>query len=434
MKRKKSVLLVLLLLFSMTQLFCAEIGDVNNSNAVDIVDALLISQHYVGLTPPNFDQSVADCNGDGSIDIVDSLLIARYYVGLINVWPPAGAPTPVPTTAVQTPVPTATPGNAGTLPALHTEGNWIKDANNNNVRLKGVAFADIDAIYKGDRSQSVYTTINDIIDRACSGGWNIDVFRLTVHPRVDDETGNHGWLNYTPDDFFNNILDPAVQYSIQKGKYVIVDWHYVGVSWNDGNVVSNTENFWNYIAPRYANNPNIIFELFNEPGQGTWSDWKSRAQGWVNIIRNNHGANNIIIVGGPNWSQVTPKSSGDLLSGSNLVYSCHIYPQHGIPNWIDWVANNAPVMMTEWGFEADGPQPVNGTTSWGNQYKSFINSKPNVGWIAWCFDFVYRSVMFDKNWVLLGNGQSTSSSRFHGGPADTYQNYMGQFAKDWLAE
>jgi hypothetical protein len=59
-------------------------GDVNNSGTVDIIDALLVSQYYVGLAPGNFNSCLADVNKNGSIDIVDALLIARYYVGLIS--------------------------------------------------------------------------------------------------------------------------------------------------------------------------------------------------------------------------------------------------------------------------------------------------------------------------------------------------------------
>ncbi|MBN2534384.1 MAG: cellulase family glycosylhydrolase [Spirochaetales bacterium] len=60
------------------------LGDVNSDGSVDIVDALLIAQYYVGLNPSPFDTSVADTNCDGSIDIVDALLVAQYYVGLVN--------------------------------------------------------------------------------------------------------------------------------------------------------------------------------------------------------------------------------------------------------------------------------------------------------------------------------------------------------------
>jgi hypothetical protein len=57
-------------------------GDANGDGVIDIVDALLIAQCYVGLStcPPG---SVGDANCDGTIDIVDALLVAQYYVGLI---------------------------------------------------------------------------------------------------------------------------------------------------------------------------------------------------------------------------------------------------------------------------------------------------------------------------------------------------------------
>lgn len=58
-------------------------GDANGNGTVDIIDALLTAQYYVGLDPQGFNPQAADANCDGSVDIVDALLIAQYYVGLI---------------------------------------------------------------------------------------------------------------------------------------------------------------------------------------------------------------------------------------------------------------------------------------------------------------------------------------------------------------
>ena len=55
-----------------------------SDGTVDIVDALLVAQYYVGLNPSPFNQDAADANCDGNVDIIDALLIARYYVGLIS--------------------------------------------------------------------------------------------------------------------------------------------------------------------------------------------------------------------------------------------------------------------------------------------------------------------------------------------------------------
>ncbi len=61
----------------------ATIGDVNGNLTVDIVDALLTAQYYVGLDPAGFIAANADVNCSGAIDIIDALRIAQYYVGLL---------------------------------------------------------------------------------------------------------------------------------------------------------------------------------------------------------------------------------------------------------------------------------------------------------------------------------------------------------------
>jgi beta-glucanase (GH16 family) len=117
--RHKLILLVLVLLsFCSLQILTGQsLGDVNNNGAIDIVDALLVAQYYVGLNPSNFNSNVADVNAGNGIDIVDALLIAQYYVGLITVFPGQNV-TPV-ATAIQTQGPTTPPGSgyyfSGTL-------------------------------------------------------------------------------------------------------------------------------------------------------------------------------------------------------------------------------------------------------------------------------------------------------------------------------
>lgn len=93
----KKLCIVTLLLFTICRIFAA-CGDVNSDGMVDILDALIIAQHYVDLNPVNFDPVAAEVNGDGFIDIVDALLVARYYVGLIPVLPGCSSVSPAPVT------------------------------------------------------------------------------------------------------------------------------------------------------------------------------------------------------------------------------------------------------------------------------------------------------------------------------------------------
>ena len=64
-----------------------DLGDVNRDGLVDIVDALMIAQYYVGLDPDGFWEPSADVNNDGFIDIIDALMVAQAYVGLIELPP-----------------------------------------------------------------------------------------------------------------------------------------------------------------------------------------------------------------------------------------------------------------------------------------------------------------------------------------------------------
>jgi hypothetical protein len=62
----------------------SNLGDVNGNGSVDIVDALLVAQYYVGLDPANFNAANADVTRDGNIDIIDALRIAQCYVGIAS--------------------------------------------------------------------------------------------------------------------------------------------------------------------------------------------------------------------------------------------------------------------------------------------------------------------------------------------------------------
>ncbi|MBN2737241.1 MAG: glycoside hydrolase family 9 protein [Spirochaetales bacterium] len=58
-------------------------GDINGDETVNIVDSLLIAQHYVGLIQLEENLECADVNCDNVVNIVDALLIAQYYVGIL---------------------------------------------------------------------------------------------------------------------------------------------------------------------------------------------------------------------------------------------------------------------------------------------------------------------------------------------------------------
>ena len=304
------------------------------------------------------------------------------------------------------------PAYAINTPWLTVSGRYIKDPSGNVVILRGVSL--VDQGVADTRTRNARQLIDMATD--ASSGWYARVVRLPVYPDAIDTTP--GW-NAGPDAYFNNHLNPSIQECVARQIYCIIDWHYIS-DYNSGAVDTATRNFWSYVAPKYANTPNVIFELFNEPiGPNDWNTWKTTAQPWVNIIRA-AAPNNLILIGGPNWSQNVASAASSPFSGSNLAYVAHVYPQHGGQSvWDSWFGNSSstvPYFITEWGWQNGGASPTSGTTSgYGTSFSAYLDSK-GVSWTAWVFDDYWQPVMWDTSWNLLGG-----------------DNYMGQFTKDFLA-
>ena len=58
-------------------------GDVDGDGVIDLADAVLVINHYVGKPVASFIDKAADVDGDGVIDLADAVLIINYYVGKI---------------------------------------------------------------------------------------------------------------------------------------------------------------------------------------------------------------------------------------------------------------------------------------------------------------------------------------------------------------
>lgn len=85
-KKSKTIVLILLV-FCICPLVAEPCGDVNSNGEINIIDALLIAQYYVGDDPKPFDRCAADVSGDCDINIIDALMLAQYYVAKINILP-----------------------------------------------------------------------------------------------------------------------------------------------------------------------------------------------------------------------------------------------------------------------------------------------------------------------------------------------------------
>ena len=318
-------------------------------------------------------------------------------------------------------------------PWLHTDANLIKDPAGHTVVLRGVDTIDIGAVhrwYSGGVQALIDRVTNKSDSQGSSPGWYTKVIRLAVYPSQEGDFSSP--FTFDPCDateaYYNQLLRPVVDYCKTKDIYAIIDWHFVGDNTYDR--VAETNAFWSYIAPKFAGDSHVLYELFNEPGNtsggsdtANWATCKPNMQTWINIIRAS-APNNLILVGAPSWSQQVGPAADNPLTGTNLVMVVHLYPGHwtglygdpeGYKNQVRRCITRYPIFATEWGFRSSLSGNLQGTiANYGQPLMDFYESY-KISNSAWVTDYSWQPQMYDSSWNLLV------------GPGE-----MGGFVKDTL--
>jgi len=166
------------------------------------------------------------------------------------------------------------------------------------------------------------------------------------------------------------------------------------------------------MASKFANQANILYEVFNEDSDtNAWSAFQPLAQGWVNIIRA-AGANNVVLVGGPTWAQTIGGSATTPVTGGNVVYVAHMYPEHyanattraSIASQVQQAAAAAPVFFTEWGYTGS----ASANTAYVTWVKSLASSY-NASWTAWVISPSWGPPMFNSDMTPNDFGNDVKS-------------------------
>jgi hypothetical protein len=319
-------------------------------------------------------------------------------------------------------------------PWLHTDGNKIKDPEGNVVVLRGVDTIDLGSVelWREGAINLIDRLTNKNDSSGGSPGWYPRVIRLAVYPQDEGDTSSPWYWETDHDDYYNNLLRPVVDYCKTRDLYAIIDWHYVGDdTWTK---VTQTSAFWSYMAPKFANDSHVLFELFNEPLNTSpgneaqeWASCKADMQTWIDIIRQT-APYNLILVAGPSWSQQIGPAADDPFplenpNNNNLVMVAHIYPGHWLSGSQSWYLNHIehcltryPVFMSEWGFcQTAGYDLLRGTiTNYGQPLSDWREAR-KISSSAWVTDYAWEPPMFNFNWTLrVGEGE------------------MGGFVKDML--
>jgi endoglucanase len=179
------------------------------------------------------------------------------------------------------------------------------------------------------------------------------------------------------------VIDAA----IKNGIYVVVDWH----DHNAEKHLDQAKVFFDIVSEKYGDYPNIIYEIYNEPLQISWSKVvKPYSIEVINTIRAND-PDNLIIVGNPTWSQDVDIAAKDPIIDNNVTYALHFYTSTH-KQWlrdksVSAMNNGASLFISEFGTsEANGSGIIDWeeTDRWINFIKQYRISTCN--WSA-----------FDKN-------------------------------------
>lgn len=264
------------------------------------------------------------------------------------------------------------------LPKLSTSDNKFVQPDGTAVTLKGVSLCSLAWHKPLDQIAQVTHPLT---------GWNPKILRLPVQPRMWEIEGASAYMR--------KRLDPAIELCNENGVYCIIDWHKIG-NWTDPDVNGNLMDFWEKVAPRYANNPNVLYEVFNEPTkpkartQENWDAYREYAQTWVDHIRN-FAPETVILIGSPHWSQSTSFAVSNPVIGENIGYVTHVYPLWKPSRWDGLFGNAAedvPMVLTEWGWSSVNQNPLlhSSVEGFGEPLKEYLDAKPHIGWTAWSYD------------------------------------------------
>ena len=191
---------------------------------------------------------------------------------------------------------------------------------------------------------------------------------------------DHGGYLENPQAEMTKVFQ-VIDAAINLGIYVLVDWHDHEAELH----VDAAKTFFKTIANKYGTYPNIIYEIYNEPLDVSWSGViKPYAEQIITEIRN-IDPDNIIIIGTPNWSQDVDDVVQDPLDYSNIAYSLHFYTgTHR--EWLRAKAIQAinagiPLFVSEWGLsEASGTGDIDYTET--KYWMDFLD-RYNLSWCNW---------------------------------------------------
>jgi aryl-phospho-beta-D-glucosidase BglC (GH1 family) len=336
---------------------------------------------------------------------------------------------------------------------LHASGNRLLAAHGQVVRLHGVNYSGTEyscvqgyGIFDGNNEPNLPT--QHYVDELKA----VHVNAVRIPLNEDCWLGINGVPGAYAGSNYQTAIDDWVNLLSRNGITPILDlhWNAPGAEQANGQQpmpdAAHSTTFWREVATRFANRPQAIFDLYNEPYPSSWACWRDGGsactgdvpfpvvgmQSLVNTVRG-AGATNPIMLGCLDYSNTCAGGgyTGDWLRympvdpAHNLVASVHVYIGNGCVDATCWRAEYRPILRAghpivvgEWGsYDYNG---ANYNESFGTKLLNWLDSNGASGYVAWAWD----------NWGWTSSAAEPLISSDDGSTLSTWGRFMSsQYAQ-----
>ncbi len=256
--------------------------------------------------------------------------------------------------------------------ALHVEGSQLTDENGDAVRLQGISTHGL-GVYPEYVSEASFRSLRD--------DFGANVIRLALYTQLENGYCDGDDARRAAQD---DLIDQGVKACTDLGMYVIIDWHIL----SDGNPLTHAdeaEDFFRRMSAEYADLPNVIYEICNEPNGSSWEqEIIPYAERIIPVIREN-SPGSLILVGTDTWCQDVDEACADPLAFENIMYCLHFYAgthREDLRNkLISVLDQGAPVFISECSIcDASGNGGVDYNSA--NAWKELIRER-GLSYIEW---------------------------------------------------
>jgi endoglucanase len=290
--------------------------------------------------------------------------------------------------------------------ALQVKGSQILDQSGKPASLAGNSLFWSNSGWGGER----YYAANVV--GWLKNNWNASVVRVAMGV---DEAGGYLENNAREKAKVKTVVDAC----IAAGLYVIIDWHSHSAEKHQAEAIA----FFKEMATTYGTKPNVIYEIYNEPLQVSWSGVvKPYAQAVTSAIRA-IDPDNLIVVGTPTWSQDVDVAASDPLAGVNIAYTLHFYAASHKASLrakaSTALSKGVALFVTEYGTcDASGAGAVDATST--------------QEWMT----FLKQNNLSHCNWALNDKAEAASALVTGTNPAaawsDSYLTTSGRLVKGYI--